>query len=79
MKTMTCKDLGGACDLAFHADTFEEIARMSQQHGKEMAQQGDKPHLDAMSTMRDLMQSEDGMARWMADMRKLFDARADEK
>ena len=29
MKTMTCKQLGGACDLEFHADSFEEIAEMS--------------------------------------------------
>ena len=26
MKTMTCKQLGGACDLEFQAETFEEIA-----------------------------------------------------
>ena len=23
MKTMTCNQLGGACDKEFHADTFE--------------------------------------------------------
>jgi hypothetical protein len=36
MKTMTCKELGGACDLEFHANTFEEIAKMSKKHGMEM-------------------------------------------
>ena len=36
MKTMTCNQLGGACDLEFSADTFDEIAAKSQQHGKEM-------------------------------------------
>ena len=61
---MTCKELDGACDLEFHANTFEEIAQMSQKHGKEMFQKGDKAHLQAMSKMRDLMQSEDGMAKW---------------
>ena len=75
MKTMTCKELGGACDQEFHAITFEEIAQMSQKHGKEMFQKGDKPHLDAMSKMKDLMQSEDGLAKWMADKRKTFDAK----
>jgi predicted small metal-binding protein len=79
MKTMTCKELGGACGLEFHADTFEEIAQMSQQHGKEMLQKGDKAHVEAMSKMRDLMQSEDGMARWMAEKRKEFDSKPDEK
>lgn len=29
MKTMTCKQLGGACAQEFHADTFEKIAGMT--------------------------------------------------
>lgn len=33
MKTMTCKQLGGACDKEFHAQTFEEMAELSKQHG----------------------------------------------
>ena len=41
MKTMTCKQLGGACNLEFKAETFEEIAEMSKNteakcSGKEM-------------------------------------------
>jgi uncharacterized protein YjcR len=79
MKTMTCKELGGACDLEFHANTFDEIAQMSQKHGKEMLQRGDKVHLEAMNRMRDLMQSQDGMAKWMADKRKEFDAKPSKK
>ena len=79
MKTMTCKELGGACDLEFHANTFEEMAQMSQNHGKEMFQKGDKPHLQAMGEMRNLMQSTDGMARWMEGKRKEFEAKSDSK
>ena len=79
MKTMTCKELGGACDLEFHANTFEEMAQMSQNHGKEMFQKGDKPHLRAMGEMRNLMQSTDGMARWMEGKRKEFEAKSDNK
>jgi len=33
MKTMTCKQLGGACDKEFQANSFEEITEMSKQHG----------------------------------------------
>lgn len=29
MKTMTCKQLGGACDLEFKADTFDDMAQQS--------------------------------------------------
>ena len=75
MKTMTCRELGGACDLAFRAETFEELARMSQEHGKEMFQKGDEPHLQAMGEMKGLMQSKDGMARWMEGKRKEFEAK----
>jgi hypothetical protein len=78
MRTMTCKELGGACDLEFHAKTFEEMAQMSQSHGKEMFQKGDKPHLQAMGEMRHLMQSADGMAQWMEGKRKEFEAKPDE-
>lgn len=77
MKTMTCKELGGACDLAFHANTFEEIARMSQEHGKDMLQKSDDAHLRAMNQMRDLMKSPDGMTKWMEATRKAFEAKPD--
>lgn len=29
MKVMSCKQLGGACDVLFQAETFEEIAQKS--------------------------------------------------
>ena len=41
MKSMTCNQLGDACEKAFHAETFEEIAEMSKQHGMEMFQKQD--------------------------------------
>ena len=77
MRTMTCRELGGACDLEFHANTFEAIAQMSQTHGTEMFQSGDKTHLEAMNKMRALMQSGDEMTRWMGNKRKEFEAKPD--
>lgn len=57
MKTMTCNQLGGACDLEFTAESFEEIAEMSKKHGMEMFAQNDTPHLDAMHKMKNLVQN----------------------
>jgi predicted small metal-binding protein len=74
MKTMTCKQLGGACDFEFNASTFEEIADMSKKHGMEMFQKGDEPHLKAMNEMRELMQSPNAMNEWFENKRKEFDA-----
>lgn len=79
MKTMTCRQLGGACDKEFHANTFEEISEMSKQHGMEMFQKNDKAHLEAMNKMRDLMKSEDSeaMNNWMKAKREEFNALPD--
>ena len=74
MKTMTCKQLGGACDEVFHANSFEEIAEMSKKHGMEMFQQGDEEHLKAMNEMQDLMKNPDAMKEWFETKRKEFDA-----
>lgn len=74
MKTMTCKQLGGACDKTFRANTFEEIAKLSEQHGMEMFKANDKAHIAAMDNMRKLMQSPEDMMKWMDDKRATFDA-----
>ena len=74
MKSMTCKQLGGACDLEFKANTFEAIAGMSKKHGMEMFQKGDKPHLDAMDEMQKLMQSQNAFNNWMETKRKEFNS-----
>ena len=71
---MTCRQLGGACDKEFHANTFEELAEMSKKHGMEMFQQGDGPHLKAMNEMQELMKSPGSMNEWFEDKRKEFDA-----
>lgn len=74
MKTMTCNQLGGACDLEFHADTYEEIIEMSKAHGMEMFQKGDELHLKAMNEKRELMQTPEAMKQWFESKRKEFNA-----
>ena len=74
MKTMTCNQLGGACNMAFTANTFEEIAELSKKHGMEMFQRQDAAHLKAMDKMQELMRSPDAMQAWFENKRKEFDA-----
>lgn len=71
---MTCKQLGGACDLEFHANTFEEMAEMSKKHGREMYQKSDEAHLKAMNEMQELMKAPDAMNEWFANRKKEFEA-----
>ena len=74
MKTMTCKQLGGACDLEFHANTFEEMAELSKNHGMEMFQTNDKAHLEAMNQMRGLMQAPEDMKAWLDNKQAEFNS-----
>jgi predicted small metal-binding protein len=78
MKTMTCKQLGGACDKQFKANSFEELAAMSKQHGMEMFQQQDAAHMAAIQQVMMLMADPAAMAEWMASKKQQFDALPDE-
>ena len=74
MKTMTCKDLAGACDAEFHAETFDAMAQMSQKHGMEMVEQGDQAHIEAMEKMKGLMSNPEAIKEWYATVQKMFDS-----
>ena len=74
MKTMTCKQLGGACDLEFQAETFDAMSELSKQHGMEMHKVQDAAHLEAMKAMGELMQSPDEMSSWFESKRQEFQA-----
>ena len=73
MKTMTCKDLAGACDAEFHAESFDDMAQMSKMHGMAMAEQRDQAHIEAMDKMKELMSDPEAMKAWFATVRKTFD------
>ena len=70
MKTMTCKQLGGACDETFSANSFEEMAELSKAHGMEMMQKQDAAHLKIMGEMKTLMEKPGAIEAYMAEKRK---------
>ena len=74
MKTMTCKQLGGACDLEFHAETFEEMAELSKNHGTEMMKKEEASHLVAMSEMMELMSDPKAVEEWFEKKKREFDS-----
>jgi predicted small metal-binding protein len=79
MKTMMCKQLGGACDQTFSANSFDEIAMMVSKHARELVQQGDAAHIQAMNEMRSSMTSPEAMNAWMDEKRKTFNALPDDQ
>ncbi|MCH8894338.1 MAG: DUF1059 domain-containing protein [Chloroflexi bacterium] len=74
MKTMTCQDLAGACDVEFRAETFDEMAEMSKKHGMEMIGKGDQAHIDAMEKMKESMSDPEAMKEWFETVGKTFES-----
>ena len=56
MKTKTCAQLSGTCDMRFLANTFHEIAQLSQTHGNETFKIGDQNRLKVINEMSRLIQ-----------------------
>ena len=52
MKTMTCKQLGGPCDLALQGDTADDVIKAQDRHLKEAVAAGDSTHESALADMR---------------------------
>jgi len=78
MKTMTCKEMGGACDATFQAETFDDMAVLSKEHGMAMFHAQDQEHLKVMGEVMTLMQDIQGFSDWMNSKRKLFDSIAED-
>ena len=77
MKSMTCRQLGGACNQEFRANTFQEMEELSKRHGMEMFQKGDKPHLEAMQKMKEIMKTPEAMQHWFESKRMEFEGLPD--
>jgi predicted small metal-binding protein len=52
MKTMTCKQLGGPCDLSLHGETADEVIKAQDKHLREAVAGGDESHQDALKDMK---------------------------
>ncbi|GAA2747892.1 hypothetical protein GCM10009868_39180 [Terrabacter aerolatus] len=52
MKTMTCRDLGGPCDLEHRGDNADDVIKAQDRHLKEAEQAGDAAHQAARDEMK---------------------------
>jgi predicted small metal-binding protein len=52
MKTMTCKQLGGPCELAHHGESANEVIKAQDKHLKETVADGDETHREALKEMQ---------------------------
>ncbi len=52
MKTMTCQQLGGPCDLPLRGSTADEVIKAQDKHLKEAVAGGDTAHEKAWGEMK---------------------------
>jgi hypothetical protein len=52
MKTMTCEQLGGPCDLPLHGKTANDVIKAQDKHLKDMVSGGDDKHTSALKAMQ---------------------------
>ena len=52
MKTMTCSQLGGPCDVPHHEKSADDAIKAQDRHLKEAVAGGDGTHEDALKAMK---------------------------
>ncbi len=52
MKTMSCRQLGGPCDLPLRGNTADEVIKLQDKHLKEIVASGDEAHKAALKAMQ---------------------------
>jgi predicted small metal-binding protein len=72
MKTMTCRQLGGACDLALSADTADEVIKAQDRHLREAVASGDTTHEPALKDMKGRWKNPLKGMGWYRDTKKSF-------
>jgi hypothetical protein len=79
MKTMTCKQLSGACDKKISANTFEEMGKLCKEHAMQMFKEKDQDHIQAMQKMKELMKDPKAVQECFKKMRNEFDNLPEDK
>lgn len=72
MKTMTCRDLGGPCDLAHRGETADDVINAQDQHLKEVVKAGDTDHVPAREDMKGRWRRPKKSLSWYFDVKKRF-------
>ena len=72
MKTMTCRDLGGACDLAHDGESADEIIKKQDQHLKDAVAAGDTAHQEAADAMKARWRNPIKGMGWYKSTKKAF-------
>ena len=74
MKTMTCKQLGGPCDLEHHGDSADDVIKQQDQHLKDAVAAGDPAHEPALAEMKKRWKRPVSGLKWYKQTKRDFAA-----
>ena len=69
MKTMTCKQMGGPCDMPIHGETAQE---MSVNGAKHLMESNDEAHKGAIAMMQGMQNDPAAQEKWNEDFARQF-------
>ena len=74
MKTMTCKQLGGTCDLVHHGDDANDIIKAQDEHLREAVAAGSTDHEPALKEMKGRWKHPVSGLKWYRQVQRDFAA-----
>jgi predicted small metal-binding protein len=72
MKTMTCRQLGGRCDVEHHGNDHNEVIKAQDRHLKAQVAAGDETHREAQVAMAGRWKRPVSSLGWYRDVRREF-------
>lgn len=77
MKSMTCTQLGGPCDLAHVGETADDVINAQDRHLKDAVKAGDSTHEAARDAMKGRWLHPKKSLDWYREMKETFAALPD--
>jgi hypothetical protein len=72
MKTMTCRQLGGPCDVELRGGTADDVIKAQDRHLKDAVKEGDTAHAQAHQDMKNRWKHPIASMGWYRDTKKAF-------
>lgn len=72
MKTMICQQLGGACDLAHHGASADDVIKARDRYLRDAVAGGDTTHEEALAAMKGRWRRPISGMGWYRDVKRRF-------
>ncbi len=72
MRTMTCRQLGGPCDLAHSGESADDVITAQDQHLKDAEKAGDASHQEARDAMKGRWRRPKKSLDWYNGVKRAF-------